>query len=125
VSLRWVFEICNCTAHSKLQCCSLNAYLPTSLLVPTASPVDDSLRSQQTACAYVGDAATQPPVYESATKRFPEDSTNSTPPSTAAKHAITFDKPGTYEYVCTVGSGSHCRRGMYQQVVVKGGGPAV
>jgi hypothetical protein len=103
-----------------------------SLFVLTHLAAEDSQRSQETACAVLErvSVADFPPlkanlVYASAKKLFPGTGTPSL--NTNEVYSITFDTPGTYEYVCSVGQmpGGHCNRGMYQKVIVKGGGPAV
>jgi hypothetical protein len=104
------------------------------LVFTPCTAVEDSLRTQENACAALKAAVADqfPPlkaeslVYARAEKLFPKAVT-STPLNTNEVYPITFDKPGTYEYVCSVGTqpGGHCNRGMYQQVIVKGGGPAV
>eukprot|EP00953_Heterococcus_sp_UTEX-ZZ885_P007468 4523-Heterococcus_DN1.PRE.4 len=92
------------------------------VLTPAA---EDSLRSQDTACKALDGAKSdelQPLksslVYARAKKLSPATGTSTV--NTAAVHTIHFDDPGTYEYVCTFGgSGGHCTRGMYQQVIVE------
>eukprot|EP00953_Heterococcus_sp_UTEX-ZZ885_P007473 4524-Heterococcus_DN1.PRE.4 len=84
----------------------------------------DSARSHGEACGVVakGFAATPDPDSR---KRLTQLSPVPVPPVLFAgindisrEFQKTFTDPGVYEYVCTIGSGGHCRAGMYQKVIV-------
>jgi hypothetical protein len=114
--------------------CLRRSLIAFSFCLCSCPAAEDSLRTQKNACAALNTASIdqfpalkESLVYASAEKLFPLGNFASVNSDAAAQAYSTpkYTKPGLYEYVCTVGAGSHCTAGMYQQVIVKGGGPAV